>query len=328
MNSASSPRTTPAASADGAAPASASAPQSTPTPAAGTPPRRRPRWRLIAGALLTFGLCLGAALLVKREQQRQAALSMLEDCGCKAMAWHSPWGRVPSSETLDWDELRSRTFLYPDVIITPEVYFGSVEDLEDQDDPANYRESDPREEIETDEESEASEESEESEASEDTRLLKDLHKSDPLKLLAALQVLQPKMLIMRWSQPQAPAFWRRLAQVTSLEGLMVTAWWGGFDDRALQHITHLPRLSVLVVSATRTTPTFSLGAVGGIVAGTTKRYGITGITDAGLTCLQSSPQLKTLTLEGTHVTRAGAHACLRRCPHLQIKLNGEGVSRR
>lgn len=323
MKSASSPRTTPAASADGAAsasaPASVSAPQSTPTPAAGTTPRRRPRWRLIAGALLTFGLCLGAALLVKREQQRQAALYFLEDCGCKAMAWHSPWGRVPSSEALDWDELRSRTFLYPDVIITPEVYFGTVEDLEDQDDPANYRESDPREDSETDEEREASE---------DRRLLKDLHKSDPLKLLAALQVLQPKMLIMRWSQPQAPAFWRRLAQVTSLEGLMVTAWWGGFDDRALQHITRLPRLSVLVVSATRTTPTFSLGAVGGIVAGPTKRYGITGITDAGLTCLESCPQLKTLTLEGTHVTREGALACLRLCPHLQLKLNGHYVSLR
>lgn len=194
-----------------------------------------------------------------------------------------------------------------------------MEDLEDQDDPANYRESDPREDSETDEEREASE---------DRRLLKDLHKSDPLKLLAALQVLQPKMLIMRWSQPQAPAFWRRLAQVTSLEGLMVTAWWGGFDDRALQHITRLPRLSVLVVSATRTTPTFSLGAVGGIVAGPTKRYGITGITDAGLTCLESCPQLKTLTLEGTHVTREGALACLRLCPHLQLKLNGHYVSLR
>lgn len=315
MKPASSPRTTPAASADGAASASASAPPPQRKPAPGTPPRRRPRWRLIAGALLTFGLCLAAALLVKREQQRQSALSLLEDCGCKAMAWHSPWGRVPSSETLDWDELRSRTFLYPDVIITPEVYFGSVEDLEDPYDPANYRESDPREEIETDEESEASE---------DRRLLKDLHKSDPLKLLAALQVLQPKMLIMRWSQPQAPAFWRRLAQMTSLEGLMVTAWWGGFDDRALQQITRLPRLSVLVVSATLTTRTIGIGGIGQ----GTKRTGTTSITDAGLTCLQSCPQLKTLSLEGTHVTRAGAFDCMRRCPNLLIKLNGEGVSRR
>ncbi len=324
MKSASSPRQTPAATADAADSAAtadatasacgaASAPQS--TPGAGPPPRRRPRWRLLAGSLLTFGLCLGAAVLVKREHQRQAALSLLEDCGCKAMAWHSPWGRVPSSEALDWDELRSRTFLYPDVIITPEVYFGSVEDMDDQDDPANYREIDPRDQSENDEESEASE---------DKRLLKDLHKSDPLKLLAALQVLRPKMLIMRWSQPQAPAFWRRLAQVTSLEGLMVTAWWGGFDDRALQQITRLPHLSVLVVSATRTNRTIGFGGIGQ----GTERTGITGITDAGLTCLQSSPQLKTLTLEGTHVTRAGAFDCMRRCPNLLIKLNGEGVSRR
>lgn len=286
-----------------------------------TSPRRRPRWRFIAGALLTFGLCLGAALLVKREHQRQAALSLLEDCGCKAMAWHSPWGRVPSSETLDWDELRSRTFLYPDVIITPEVYFGSVEDMDDQDDPANYREIDPPDESENDEANEASE---------DKRLLKDLHKSDPLKLLAALQVLRPKMLIMRWSQPQAPAFWRRLAQVTSLQGLMVTAWWGGFDDRALQQITRLPHLSdLMITSAPRTTRTIGLGSIGGIGAGISpKRTGITAITDAGLACLDTCPQLKTLSLEGTQVTRAGAFDCMRRCPNLLIKLNGEGVSRR
>ena len=34
---------------------------------------RRPRWRLVAGLLLSFGLCLGAGLLVKREHQRRAA---------------------------------------------------------------------------------------------------------------------------------------------------------------------------------------------------------------------------------------------------------------
>ncbi len=298
MNSASSPHATPAATADAAASAGGAAPATQRTPEAGTPPRRRPRWRLVAGALLTFGLCLGAALLVKREHQRQAALTLLEDCGCKAMAWHGPWGRVHSFHEMDWDDLRSRTFLYPDVIVTPEVYFGQMERMENQVDATLLGEIEPADDIE------------ESEASEDKRLLKDLHKSDPLKLLAALQVLRPKMLILRWREPQAPAFWRRLAQVTSLEGLMVTAWWGGLDDRALQEITRLPRLSVLTITSAN-------------------RYPLTvGITDADLTCLDTCPQLKTLSLQGSQVTREGALACLRRCPHLQIKLNGEGVSRR
>lgn len=283
MNSASSPRTTPAASAGGAA--SASAPQSTPTPAAGTPPRRRPRWRLIAGALLTFGLCLGAALLVKREHQRQAALSMLEDCGCKAMAWHSPWGRVPSSETLDWDDLRSRTFLYPDVIVVPKLQSGLAGEIGAVQTIVPHVENETTDDHEND------------------TLLKELRNEGALKFLAALEVLRPKMLIVGWSAPQAPAFWHRLSQVTSLEGLMVRAGGSMFNDRSLQEITRLPHLSVLMLTRTR-------------------------ITDAGLACLDTCPQLKTLSLEGSHVTREGAHACLSRCPHLQIKLNGEGVSRR
>ena len=86
---------------------------------------------------------------------------------------------------------------------------------------------------------------------------------------------------------------------SSLEGLTVRAWGGGFNDRALQEVTRLPRLSVLMLTRT-------------------------GITDAGLACLESCPQLKTLRLEGSRVTQQGALDCMRRCPNLQIKLNGNG----
>ncbi|MCX6848451.1 MAG: hypothetical protein NTY98_05990, partial [Verrucomicrobia bacterium] len=295
-----------ASSADGAASASTSTStppptQSTPTPEAGTPPRRRPRWRLIAGALLTFGLCLGAALLVKREHQRQSALTLLEDCGCKGKAWHSPWGRVPSSETLDWDELRSRTFLYPDVIVVPKLQSGLAGEIWAVRTIVPHEENesaDDRENEDTDEhENEITDDREK-----DTRV-KELRNDEALQFLAALEVLRPKMLIVGWSAPQAPAFWHRLSQVTSLEGLMVRAGGSMFDDRSLQEITRLPHLSVLMLTRTR-------------------------ITDAGLACLDTCPQLKTLSLDGSQVTREGVLACLRRCPNLQIKLNGEGVSRR
>lgn len=293
MNSTSSPHATPAATADAAASAGGAAPAPQRTPEAGTPPRRRLRWRLVAGALLTFGLCLGAAVLVKREHQRQAALSFLEDCGCKGMAWHGPWGRVHTFHEMDWDDLRSRTFLYPDVIVVPKLQSGLAGEIWSVQTIVPHVED----------ESTDDRDNEITDDRENDTLLKELRNEEALKFLAALEVLRPKMLIVGWSAPQAPAFWHRLSQVTSLEGLMVRAGGTMFDDRSLQEITRLPHLSVLMLTRTR-------------------------ITDAGLDCLETCPQLKTLSLEGSQVTRAGALACLRRCPHLQIKLNGEGVSRR
>jgi hypothetical protein len=300
MKSASSTHATAAASADSAASAKPGRKRKT-----RTSPNPSPRWRKPVLLLLTFGLCLGAGLLIKREQQRQAALSLLEDCGATCMAWHGPWGREHILDKPDWDELRSRAFLYPDVIVTSQQRRGLAGEPESTWDSGENEDTDNTEKV---------------------QMLKELHKSDPLKLLAALEVLQPKMLIMRWNEPQSPGFWHRLSQITSLKGLMVRSWinnvnrselltvarsegytlppWsGGFDHRALHEVTRLPHLSVLMVTSSL-------------------------ITDADLTCLESCPQLQTLSLEHTRVTQQGALACMRRCPNLQIKLNGQGVSRR
>jgi hypothetical protein len=305
MKSASISHATPAAtaaSADKAAPAKMSPPE------AGSSPKRKPRWRRAVGLLLTCSLCIGAGLLMKREQQRRAALSLLEDCGATCMAWHGPWGREHIADVHDWDDLRSRMFFYPDVIVTPLLHSGLSADEESP------------------EEAEVDAENDNTDDSEKEEMLKELHKKDSLKLLAALEVLQPKMLIVRWTHTQSPVFWRRLSQVTSLEGLMTSSFSpmiddpsfkamtltealminsmsSELDDRSLKEITRLPRLSVLMLTNS-------------------------SISDAGLTCLESCPQLKTLSLEGSRVTQQGALACMRRCPNLQIKLNGEGVSRR
>ena len=194
---------------------------------------------------------------------------------------------------MDWDDLRSRTFLYPDVIVVPKLQSGLAGEIWSVQTIVPHVED----------ESTDDRDNEITDDRENDTLLKELRNEEALKFLAALEVLRPKMLIVGWSAPQAPAFWHRLSQVTSLEGLMVRAGGTMFDDRSLQEITRLPHLSVLMLTRTR-------------------------ITDAGLDCLETCPQLKTLSLEGSQVTRAGALACLRRCPHLQIKLNGEGVSRR
>ena len=242
--------------------------------------------------LLTFGLCLGAGLLVKRELQRQAALSLLEELGVTCMAWHGPWGREHILDAQDWDEVRSRPFLYPEVIVVPELLSGLTTDTENPEDTGDEALQLPRLTMGyIEDKQEAADE------------LPQPQKIEPLKLLAALEVLQPKMLIMKWTHTQGPAFWHQLSQVTSLKGLMVRAGSHEFDDRTLQEIAQLPHLSALIFTGT-------------------------GITDAGLICLESCPQLKTLSLRGSRVTPQGALACLRRCPNLQIKLNGEGVSRR
>ena len=219
------------------------------------------------------------------------------------MAWRGPWGREHIHYAPDWDEIRSRAFFYPEVIVVPELHSAYAPD----DDVMNMTPEMYERLAEAMEEAENRKENDEKRENEERVLLKELHKElhkgDPLKLLAALEVLRPKMLIMNRTYTQGPAFWHRLSRVTSLKGLMVSSLSTGFDDRALQEVTRLPHLSALNLTRTE-------------------------ITDAGLACLETCPQLKTLSLQGSRVTREGALACLRRCPNLQIKLNGDGVSRR